>query len=150
MTPTVSLENLPTNPHDVSVDLYTYANFLLRGSTQAPDGSVYTAEYVLDSGNPTLETTISFRIAYDKDGTKRTSMRLRTVEQITDSGVVTKQAPVDVFINWNTAGAFEDTALLMKQIGAAFGLTFKTLVSKVPQTDVLDPVNRNILVGIFG
>jgi len=147
----VSLANMPSTPTDVALNLIDQSKLLLRASTSSADGLTATSEYVFADGDPTVETTVSVRVAVDlKANAVRNSIRLRTMQIVAVDSVVTESAPVDVTINWTTPGRVEDSAKVLSMIGTAFGLTFHTLVSKVPQTATIDALNRSLILQLFG
>jgi hypothetical protein len=144
MTTSVVLANLPTNPVDVSVNRFASGDFKLRSLTIS--GDQFVGEYIFVGGDPTIETLATYQTAVSgKDGVKRSSLRLRTQQTVTVDSVVTEIAPVDVTVAWNTPGLYEDPTAIMKMIGCAFGLTFGTLSSKVPQNEVVNAINRSTL-----
>jgi len=149
MTTTVALANLPTNPIDVSVHRFANGDFAFRKTGDSDDGSTYS-EYIFTGGDQSIETTATFRqYPADKAGVIRNSMRLRTVQTVTTDSVVTESAPVDVIVSWSVPGLIEDSAAIMKMIGCAFGLTFKTLSTKVPQTEVVSGLNRRLFPALM-
>lgn len=148
MSTTVELVNIPTNPVDVSVHRFTAGDFKLRSSGINASGAVY-GEYIFFGGDPTVETTIMLTASFDKDGTKRSSLRLRTTQVVTTDSVVTETKPVDVIVTWVTPGLYEDPTAIMKMIGASFGLTFGTLSTKVPQNEVVNALNRSTLAAVY-
>lgn len=149
MSTTVVISNLPTNPVDVSVHRFTTGDFKSRPGFIDKDGS-YVQEYVFTGGDQTIETAVVYRTLQEaKTGIKRSSVRLRSVQTVTTDSVVTESAPIDVVIGWNTQGPYEDAAAVMKMIGCAFGLTFGTLSSKVPQIEVVGALNRGTLGGLL-
>lgn len=149
MSTTVSMENIPTNPVDVSVHRFTTGDFKYRLSSVPPANGEIVAEYIYLGGDPTVETTATYRTSFDKEGVKRSSLRLRTIQKVTTDSVVTEIAPIDVIVSWNTPGVYEDPAAVMKMIGCAFGLTFGTLSSKVPQNEVVNAINRGNINAIL-
>jgi hypothetical protein len=145
MSTTLVLSNLPTNPIDVSVHRFATGDFKLRQVAKDTDGSIF-GEYVFAGGDPTVETTALYRSsAPDKVGYIRNSLRLRTTATVTTDSVVTEVSPDDVIITWTNKGPYEDPAAIMKMIGCAYGLTFGTLSSKVPQTEIVSGLNRALL-----
>lgn len=150
MTTTVVLANLPTNPNDVAVHTFASGVFGLRKFESNADLTSFTSEYILKASDPKKPTTVRFSNVLDKDGSLRRSLRLRTYETVATDGVEVSVQPYDVIVTWVGKGPTEDTSAVMKMIGVAFGLTFDSLVSKVPQTGVLAAINNGLLGDILG
>jgi hypothetical protein len=147
MTTVVSLANMPSgSPTDVSVNFLDQSKLALRSQGFDAQSQIFTAEYIYTDGDPTIETTVSLRVAPDvKNNITRNSLRLRTSQTVTVDSIVTETAPAEVIISWNTPGPLEDVSKLMSMIGTAFGLTFNGVTSKVPNTGILSMINRSIL-----
>jgi hypothetical protein len=150
MTTSVALANMPSTPTDVAVKFLDQSLLKLRSSIVTPDGSTYSAEYVLASGDPTQETTVVVRVQTDvKNNVIRNTIRLRTVQIVTVDSVVTETAPVEVVLGWNVPGSIENTAVIMAMIGTAYSLSFNGVTTKVPNTGILDALNRSLLGSLY-
>lgn len=148
MTTTVSLANMPSSPSDVAVNFLNQAN-LRRRSFKVTEGSI-AAEYVYAAGDPTKETTVLVQTQVNtKSNTLRTSFSLKTVQVVTVDSIATEEAPVIATISWVTPGAAEDTAKILAMLGTLFGLTFNGVTTKVPNTGIIDAVNRGIVDDLY-
>lgn len=150
MTTTVALANLPTNPNDVAVHTFASGVFGLRKFESNAESTSFVSEWILKASDRAKPTTVRFSNVLDKDGSLRRSLRLRTYETIATDGVEVSVQPFDVIITWVGKGPTEDTSAVMKMIGVAFGLTFDSLVSKVPQTGTLAAINNGLLGDVLG
>lgn len=145
MSTTVALANMPSTPTDVAVKFLDQAKLKLRSMNTSADGLTVSSEYVYADGDPTIETTVSVRVATDvKANIVRTSVRLRTVQTVSVDSVVTEEAPIDVIVSWNTPGRYEDSAAVLAMIGTAYSLTFNGVSTKIPNTGIVDSLNRGL------
>jgi len=151
MTTVVALANMPSSPTDVAVNFLDQSLLKFRSSSSTPDGLTYQAEYVLASGDPTLETTVSAKIIVDvKNNVNRISLRLRTVQTVTVDSVLTETAPIEVVLAWNVPGIMEDSAKVMAMIGTTFALAFDGVTTKVPNLGILNAMNRGLVTSLYG
>lgn len=150
MTTTVSLANLPTNPNDVAVHLFAAGVFGLRKAESNADQTSYLSEFVLKASDPHYPTTVRITATLDQGGVWRNSLRLRTYKTVVIDSVLAGITPDDVVITWSNSGQAEDLAAKIKMIGCAYGLTFDSIVSKVPQTGVLAAVSNGLLSDAIG
>lgn len=147
MTATVTLANMPSSPTDVAVNFLNQA--LLKRRKFTVVGGQISTEYVYASGDPTQETSVLVTVNVNEAAnTIRTSISLKTVQVVTDT-VVTEVAPVIVSITWTTPGAAEDTAKLIAMIGTCFGLVMNGVTTKVPNTGIIDALNRGIADDLY-
>lgn len=150
MTTSIGLANMPSTPTDVAVNFLNQSLLKRRKFEVLQGGKGLQAEYVYSSGDPTLETTVLVSTSLDeKQNTSRSSVSLRTVQTVTVDSVVTENAPVIVSIAWTTPGRAEDTAKVMAMIGTCFSLTFNGVTAKVPNTGIIDDVNRGIVDALY-
>lgn len=149
MTVSVELANMPTSGTDVSVKLMTYASLKKRKTLIS--GNQQTTEYIYSVGDVGTPTTVSVLVeANPKTNTVRHSIQLTTVQTVTTDSVVTEVEPVTATLSWVTPGVYEDSAKISDMLGTLFGLTFKSLTTKVPNTGVLDDLNRSITESLYG
>jgi hypothetical protein len=150
MTTTVDLANMPTAGTDeVVVQLLDQTKLKPRGIENLSGGGRRCA-YSYADGDPSTPTTIIVTQTYDtKNGIIGTSVKLETVQTVTVDSIVTEVAPVNVTIAFNTPGPMEDSAGVLNMIGTAYSLLFDALVSKVPQTGIIDAMNFALIADLY-
>jgi len=150
MSTVVAWINKPSTPTDVAVNFMDQSALELRTSAFDPKSITYTAEYVLNSGDVTRNTTVSLLTRVNKDQSVFYSVRLRTIRTVTVDSVLTEEAPADVTISWSVASVQDDAASVLAMIGAAFSLTFNGVTSKVPNTGNVGVITRSLIGQLFG
>lgn len=149
MTTVVTLANMPSSAADVAVKFLDQTKLVLRESGKSADGSSF-AEYVYADGDPTTETLVTWRIAYNaKTGVNRISCRLQTVQVVAVDSVETERAPIVQQWTIEAPGIMEDTAAIMSMVGTTYGLLFDGVTTKVPNLGIIDSVNRGLLKDLY-
>jgi hypothetical protein len=149
MTTTVALANMPSSPTDVSVNFLNQSNLKQRSFSVANGAT--QCEYVYAAGDPTTETSVLVTVAPNvKDNTLRITISMKTVEVVTVDSVVTETAPIIASFSLTLPGASEDTAKVLAMVGTLYSLTFNGVTSKVPNTGIIDSLNRGIASGLYG
>jgi hypothetical protein len=148
MTTAVTLANMPSSASDVAVNLIDQTKLLARKTEQTALGLV--TEFVYSAGDPNTPTVVSALYNVNaKTGVIRHSLTLTTVQTVTVDSVVTEVAPLSITLMWDTPGVYEDSAAILAAIGSVYSLAFDSLVSKVPQTGVVDAFNRGLTQKLF-
>lgn len=148
MTTVVALANMPSTPTDVAINFLNQALLRRRKFTVVND--TLQAEYVLASGDPTTETSVLVSVQTNqKNDTIRSSVSLKTVQTVTVDDILTETAPVVASLTWTTPGPAEDTAKIMAMLGTLFALAFNGVTTKVPNTGIIDALNRGIVDDLY-
>jgi hypothetical protein len=140
-----------TGATDVAVKFLDQTKLLPRAEKASADGSEYTCEYVYADGDPTFETTVFARVTTDvKNNRVSHTLRLRTVQTVTTDSVIMEQEPLDVTLFWTTPGRMEDSGKVLDMIGTAYSLAFNGVTSKVPNSGIIDALNRSLVGNLYG
>lgn len=149
MPTVVAYLNKPTTPTDVAVNFIDQSALELRQSTFDVKSATYTAEYVLNSGDVTRNTTVSALVRLNKDFSVFYSLKLRTIRTVTVDSVITEEAPADFNISWSLPSIQDDGAAVNAMLGAAYGLTMNGVTTKVPNTGIVGALSRALVAQLY-
>ena len=149
MTTTVSYLNKGSTPSDVAINLLDQSLLERRSEAFDVKSGSYNAEYVLNTGDQTRNTTVSVLSRVNKDGSVFYSLKLRTIRTVTIDSVVAEEAPADFNISWSLGSAQDDAASVLNLLGAAYGLLFPGLTSKVPQVGIIGALSRGLVTQVY-
>lgn len=132
----VTLNNMPTSVTDVSVTLLDQSKLSELTTVKSADNNTVTSTYTYAGSSALFNTSVVVQSQYiPKDDICRHSIRLITTETNDASGVAVTR-PIEALLAWNTPGRFMgDSTKVLAMLGAVYSLSFKTLVSKVPQPE---------------
>jgi hypothetical protein len=151
MTTTVALANMPSSVTRADFPFLDQSKLQVRTWSQV-DANTVQAEYLYVDGDPTIDTTVSWRSQVDvKNNIVRNSVRLRTIQTVTVDSVLQETAPIEVIITWNTPGRCEDPEKVLAMIGSAYSLIFNGVdgTSHEPNSDLFEAVNRGLIVDLY-
>lgn len=139
---TVTLNNMPTSFEDVSVTRLDQTKLKELVTVKSADDNTVTTTYTYAGTNAAFNTRVVVQSQYvPKDDICRHSVRLSTTETNDASGVAVTR-PIEAVMAWNSPGRFmSDSTKILAMLGALYSLSFKTLVSKVPQPEWIQSVD---------
>jgi hypothetical protein len=150
MATVVTLENIPSaSPIDTAVQTLDQTKLRLIDVESSTDGRVRKASYVYADGVSNIDTLVVATRTISKDGTYRHSISLQTIQKVVVDSVLVEEAPIEVVIVWNTPGQMEDTDLVLAMVGTAYSLTHDGVTTKVPNSGVIDLMNRGIVGSLY-
>jgi len=148
MTTVVGLTNMPTSPTDVAVNFMNQA-LLKRRKTEVKGNQVAT-EYVYSTGDPNTETSVLVSVDTNVNtNIVRIGIALKTYQTVTVDSVVTETDTVTVSLLVTLPGRAEDTAKILAMIGSLYALTFNGVTTKVPNTGIIDALNRGLTDNLY-
>jgi hypothetical protein len=149
LTTTVTLANAPSSYVDTSIAMFDQTKLLLRKSTV--QGKSIKAEYVYNDGDPLTETSVEVTIIPDaKSGMIRIGCRCITVQTTVVDSNDPVYAPIETGVYMNVPGTMADTAKVLKLLNSTVSLLWDGLSTKVPQTGIIDAINRGLITNLYG
>lgn len=144
MSTTVTIPNVPTSVSDVSVTLPDMTKLVKSGTFSDAQGRTMGTDYIYTGSDLAAVTKVSVRrtVKVDAQGNyTQLSMTVKVVAQeLIDDGINTpRYEPIEFFIGFTLprANPYHSISAISKALGFTYALTFQTVTTKVPDTDVL-------------
>jgi hypothetical protein len=153
MTITKTLAKLPGAVTDNNVDIAVIAQSDLKyqRTEKSTDGLSTTQFYILATGDPSQEVSVTVRLAFDgpkvTQRKRRLTIKLVTSQLIADSvaGTTVLGDSVESFIGWavpmDGSVVVADLRMLLSSM---YGLTFDAVTSGVPSNALLTKASFNV------
>lgn len=142
MSTTITLPYTPLTAVDVSVGFLDQSKLEEIETSSVAGGRI--SKYVYNDGNPQLPTQVTVRSIVNKDGSLNASITLSTVQVVTVNSDDPIVQPATATFNWQLPGVEYDASILMKLLTSVFSLGFNGVTSKVPNTGIVEAVNRGL------
>lgn len=147
MTKTVTFPITLESAVDVSLQLVDQASLSLVEELTTKSG-MHIANYVYTVGDPSEKTTVSVRNSGPSSDVQSNTMLMRTQCTVSEDGKDDIVSPVEISITIN-GPVLPELSALSSLVGAAFGLTFNGVTSKVRNTGNLAKLNRGLITKLF-
>jgi hypothetical protein len=150
MTYTLSIPKLGSTDELVNVDVFDRADLKVRATKETPKG--FFTEYVLATGSAADEVMVAVNATYDpkhNGGEGRTSYTVTLTSKLVEtddvSGIVTNRGAIGSgFFFFHPGKGVEDSSLIRKLLGNAFGLSYTSVTSNEMNTAVIDDLGNFI------
>lgn len=151
MTTTQALANMPaTTATDVAVYFLDQTLLKYRKDLSDPSKNLIAAEYVYASGDPDLETTVLVQYQLDvQKNVQRVTLSLKTVQTIDVDGTIVESEPAIASITVTSPGRYVGVGQYARMIGTLYGLTMNGVTTKVPNTGILENLNRGLASKLY-